>query len=81
MSDIIHIVVLCLLSFIHEIVMQVIHIVVQCYSEFNFIIFLGGQFMIMSLKQRKIKCKPENMKLKHSICISFTVNMSYLFVG
>ena len=37
--------------------------------------------MIMSLKERKIKFKPENMKLKHSICISFTVNTSDSVVG
>ena len=37
--------------------------------------------MIKSLKQRKIKFKPENMKLKDSICISFTVNTSDLLVG
>ena len=37
--------------------------------------------MIKSLKQRKIKFKPENTKLKHSICISFTVNTSDLLVG
>ena len=37
--------------------------------------------MIMSLKERKIKFKPENMKLKHSICISFTVSTSDSVVG
>ena len=37
--------------------------------------------MIMSLKERKIKFKPENMKSKQSICVSFTVNKRDSVVG